>query len=282
MLPNVELIQIRNFTEIVDDSILFFKQNWKPLIKTYFTICGFFWIAGLIIAVFNQTQIATLQEKGESIFTLAYFLTLFFSFLNFTILSLTVLSFISLYQQNGNQAPTVAEVWSYVKYYMLRFFFSSVALTAILAVATLCCVLPGIWFTPVYLMVITVMVLENASLGYSIRRGYDLLAQNWWHTFGVIILMGIIILAVIVLLLIPVTVIVGLIVGFTQLDHNHAITIAIALSFSSMQFLYVLPIIAIAVVYHNLNQRMDDHSLFERIEMIGKTDNNNQLPTEEY
>ena len=46
MQMKVELSQIRTLGEIIDDSILFFKQNYKALLKSYFVICGFFWVAG--------------------------------------------------------------------------------------------------------------------------------------------------------------------------------------------------------------------------------------------
>ena len=133
MPAKVELVQIRRFGEIVDDSILFVKQNWKPLLRSYFSICGFFWVAGLILSVFNQTQIFALQENGESIYSVTYISTAVLNFLNIIFVILTGLCFVTLYKEKENQAPSVEEVWTYVKYYFFRVVGSSIALLALWA-----------------------------------------------------------------------------------------------------------------------------------------------------
>jgi hypothetical protein len=283
MQPKVELAQIRNTGEIVDDSILLFKQNWKPLLKTYFIICGFFWAAGLIIAVFNQTKTFQLQEQGESIYSITYFCTILFSFINYTFISLTALSFLTLYREKGNVAPTVEEVWGYVKYYLLRVFSSSVLLVALLAIGLVFCVLPGIYFMPVFSLITTIMVIENADLGYSFNQGFRLIKNNWWQTFGVMLVMGIIVFSAMILLIIPVTIIVAIILASINTNNAHIISMATVLTLHSLEFLYLLPTISIALVYFSLNEKKDDNGLLERINGLGKNNQEaNNLPSEEY
>jgi hypothetical protein len=283
MQPKVELVQIRKLGEIVDDSINFLKQNWKPLLRSYFAICGFFWVAGLIIAVFNQSQTFRLQEQGESIYSLTYFLTLLITFINSVFVTLTTLCFIVLYREKGNVAPNVEEVWSYVKYYLFRVTTGSFLLTLLCVGGTVCCVIPGIWLAPICFLIITIMVLENATIGYAFNHGFRLIKNNWWETVGALLVMSIIIFAAVILFMVPIMVIVGGIISLTSANPTHAVTIAIALSSHALQFLYILPAIAMALIYYHLNEIKDDNSLMHRIQMIGKHDPSaDQLPSEEY
>jgi hypothetical protein len=283
MPPKVELIQIRKLSEIVDDSINFLKQNWKPLFKCYFTICGFFWVSGLIIAVFNQTQTFKLQENGESVYSITYCCTLLLGFLNFIFITLTTLCYMVLYHEGNNTPPGVEEVWSYVKYYLLRIVGSSLLLLLLVAAGTICCVIPGIYLAPVCLLIITIMVIENASISYAFNQGFRLIKKNWWETVGALIVMSIIIVAATALLAIPVVVIVVGILSLTAANHSHTISIALSLTLNSLQFLYMLPAIAMALIYYNLNEIKDDNGLMQRIQMFGKQHNTtDHLPTEEY
>jgi hypothetical protein len=283
MQPKVELSQIRNLGEIIDDSILFFKQTWKPLLKSYFTISGFFLFAGVIISVFNQTKIFQLQQQGESIFSATYFLTIFFYLVNFIFISLTGLSFITLYHEKGKEAPSVEEVWGYVKYYFLRVFGSSLLLTALWVVGIFLCILPGIYFMPVFLLIITIIVFENATLGYAFNRAFQLIRDRWWQMFGTLMVMGLIVGCAIVLLSIPLIIITALILFLTNVNHEHTESIALVLTFSLFQVLWLLPTISIALTYFSLNEQKDDNNLFQRIEMLGKNNYDiDHLPSEEY
>jgi hypothetical protein len=76
MQEKIELNRVRTFSEIIEDSIQFFKQNWKPLLRSYFAICGFFCVAGLVIGVLNEKATLEHTAKGESVFGLTYFLGL--------------------------------------------------------------------------------------------------------------------------------------------------------------------------------------------------------------
>lgn len=272
MQPKVELNKIRDLGELVDDSILFLKQNWRPLFKTYFIICGFFWVAGMIISVLNQTQSFRLQGYGESVYSLTYFLSVLFTFINITFLMLTALSFVALYKEKGNQAPNVEEVWSYVKYYIARAFASSLLLILMVAAGTLFCVIPGIYLLPVALLILTIIVLENASLSYAFNLAFRIIKNNWWSLFSTLLIIGFLVCSTMVLLTIPVALIVTAMLYLTNVNHQHTISIAIALTLTALQFLYLLPTVAVAISYYNLNLRNDDNSLLQRIEMIGKDD----------
>ena len=283
MQPKVELNQIRDLGQVVDDSILFFKQNWKPLLKAYFTICGILWAAETVISIVNQVQTIQRIAYGDSIFTTTYFIAMLFGFLNYTLIGLTGFSYITLYREKAKEAPTVEEVWSYVKYYFFRIFGSFIALTLLILVATLCCLIPGVYLYPIFTLIPAIMVIENTSLGYAFSRSFQLIKSKWWSTFGVSIVMGIIILAGMFLLIIPAMMITGGLSLITVVNFANAYTIVSNVTIHLLQFLYLLPVIATALVYFSLTEQKDDLSLLQRIEMLGQhVPESDQSETEEY
>ena len=284
MQEKIELNRVRTFSESIEDSIQFYKQNWKPLLSSYFAICGFFCASGLIIGLFNEHSVLAHVAEGESAFTFTYFLAMLFELFNYMVTTLTVLCFIALYKEKGNQPPTVTEVWSYFKYYFFRIFTSWVALGALIMAATVCCILPGIYFAVVFAITFPVMVMENATLSYSFNRSFQLLKANWWQVLGVILVTSIIVAAAMLSIVIPVMLITWASTFLTLMSGLSVYTYASIIVTHLLQFLYLLPIIGVTLTYFSLSEAKDDGTLLQRIMMIGKansTDNTSQL-TEEY
>lgn len=287
MQEKIELNKVRGFGEIIEDSIQFFKQNWKPLLRAYFYICGFFWVASLLVSLFNEIRTIQLVAVGGSVFTFTYFLAIMFELLSFLVITLTVLSFMALYKEKGNEAPAVDEVWSYVKYFFFRVFGSYIALGALIAAGTLCCIIPGIYFMVVLSLTVPVMVMENATLGYAFSRSFLLIKTRWWQTLGVIIVTEIIIVAAMFAIVIPVGLIVWGSTFLTNAAGTHIYLYSTIVVSHVLQFLYLLPIIAIALTYFSFTEQNDYGTLLQRIMMLGKApaDNPANTPgeaTEEY
>lgn len=284
MPEKVLLSKIRTTGQAVDDSILLIKQNWKPLLKSYFTICGLFWLAGLAVSTINQIHMVAVKESGESIFTAAYFLTIAVEFVNFTLLIITGLSFMAIYREKEHEAPTVIEVWGYVKFYFFRIFGSVLLLTIMVAVAFVCCIFPGFYFGPIFTMVITIMILENTSFGYAFNRSFRLISNKWGYIFGIIMYSALTIFIASLLVTIPAAIIASIFVFAIGTKAYSTYMIAVTVSSHLTQFLYLLPIIAVGLGYFNLVEQKEDHTLLERINMLGKDEPQTDQPSieEEY
>ncbi|MCO5937347.1 hypothetical protein NAF17_17505 [Mucilaginibacter sp. RB4R14] len=284
MLPKVELLRIRKLGEVVDDSILFLKQNYRPLLKSYFFICGVFWVAGIISAMFGQTQTFQLQAKGESAFSYTYIIAMILAFLNYLLTTITILSYISLYQQYDKQPPSVEDVWSYVRYYFMRVLGSAVVLLIMNALAFLLCFFPGIYFVPLNMLIITVMVIENGGLRYSYGKARQLLKKNWWTLLSSLMVITFVNVAALILLCIPVAIIIFLLYFFAHINDNNAIYLTLSFIMSFAQVFYILPVIVLALSFYSFNEQQDDNSLLKRINMLGtiNTDKPEDLPLEEY
>jgi len=283
MQDKISLNQVRAFGEIIEDSIQFFKQNIKPLLRSYVTICGFFWATSLIVSLFNQVQTSQRLAEGGSYFSITWFFATCFEMLSFLMITLTVNCYMALYKEKQNQAPTVEEVWVYVKYYFFRVLGSYIALGALIAAATLCCLLPGIYFMVVLSLTIPIMVMENATLGYAFSRSFQLIKQNWWYTLGVIIVTEIILFAAMLSVGIPAALVLWGVTFLTNANGTDVYNYALVIITHLLQFVYILPLIAVVLAYFSFTEEKDYGALLNRIMMLGKNnDPAAEQTTEEY
>jgi hypothetical protein len=284
MQQKVELKQIRAVSEIVEDSIVFLKQNWKPLLKAYFVICGFFVLASMVVAVMSQVRFFNDLKNGESSFKSAFLMVQVFEFVSLTMVTLTTLSFVALYRDKGNEPPVIEEVWGYVRFYFFRVFGSTILLLIFLALGTLFCVFPGMYLFPVFALVLPVMILENTTFGYAFNRAFKLIRNNWGPMLGVILLTFILILAVFLVITIPASIVAGLAILLTGQSTNMIFGMVFTVFGHLIQFTYVLPVIATALAYFSYTENTDDAGLMARIQTLGahQTPAADNLPTEEY
>ena len=285
MQERIELNRVRSFGEIIEDSIQFFKQTWKPLLRSYFSICGFFWAASLIISVFNVSATLQHQLRGESIFSLTYFLSLAFEFLNFLMVTLTVICFMSLYKEKGNEPPSVQEVWGFVKYFFFRVCGSYIALSALIMVGFVFCVIPGIYFAVVFSLTLPVIIMENTTLYYAFNRSFQIIKDKWWFTLGIAVVTDIIIWAAMLSVVVPVVIVSYITTFLSTTNIMDVYSYAFVIVSHTAQFLYLLPVIAITLTYLSFTEVKDDGALLQRIMNLGKHDddsNAEQPLTEEY
>jgi hypothetical protein len=283
MQPKIELIKIRDLDEVVRDSITFLRQNFKPLFKAYFTICGVFLVIGLIISIVNYYEMRLHLEEGTSVFTIYYLLSMLFGLLNVTSTTMTTLCFITLYREKGNEAPTVEEVWSYFKFYFMRILGALVLISILGMLGTVFCLLPGIYLFTVLGLILPIIVMENATFSYAISRCFQLIKSNWWRVFGSMIVMSIVLLAIYTVLAIPVGLLVEVYALVSGISITTIYTLPMMIMSGCFQFLYILPVIALALNYYSLTEQSDGTSLLNRIEMFGVKDTNaGHTTTEEY
>nr|WP_294871740.1 hypothetical protein [uncultured Pedobacter sp.] len=296
MSDKLEFRKLREFGEIINDMFQFIKQNFKPLMKTYIYLCGFFVLAGMLAAIMyqvglqkigfgyggNQANTNPFNRFGQ-LFSFNYFVVIIFSVLNYTAIVVSTLSFIALYVQKGNQAPSVEEVWAYFKYYFLRVFGSSIAISIFLIVCLLFCGLPFFYVFPAMSLFYSVMVLENGSFEYSFSRSFKLLKDQWWVTAGAILVIWIITYACMSMASMP-AIILTMVSAFTKASGGMStliIVVSTVIQYVCQVFM-VLPVIGVTLCYFNLVERLDNTGLLERINQLGKSETDSNSTPEDY
>jgi len=265
MKQNIDLNRFREFGDVISDTVIVIRQNFKPLLKSYFIICGLFLVADIMVSTVVNTH------KGEStLFSGMGMLELLFDLINFTALLLTTLSYLVLYKEKGNQPPEVAEVWGYFKYYFFRVLLTQFLLAIAATIGFFICVLPFVYLSVVFTLVTPIMVMENGSLEYAVKKAFKMINGNWWFTFGAMLIVSVIILLIMLVLMLPPMIIYGGGQWLTGKSLNHTAGILQAVAINVCQVLWIVPIISSALLYYSFTEEKEGNSLLNRIKMFGK------------
>ncbi|WP_293783663.1 hypothetical protein [uncultured Pedobacter sp.] len=294
MLGKIEFKKKRDFGQVINDTFTFMRQNFKPLIKVYFTFCGLFVLASMLTMLMQQYKMVNIintigngrNSNGlgfSALYGIEYFLSILFSLASYTSMSVAILSYIAIYVVKGNQTPTTDEVWGYFKYYFFRVFGSSILLLIMLVVAFMFCLVPGFWLFPYVAMMFPIMVIENGSLGYSFGRSFNIIKDNFWITFGTLIVIWIIVYACMSMIVLP-TSLFNMIGMFTHKGPHMSLTLTMITTVlqSLCQVFTIIPIITISLAYFSLVEQKESTGLMERISNFGGTDKPIDSRPEEY
>ncbi len=297
MEPKVEFSRTRDFGEIINDSINFVKQNFKALFTPLLYISLIFILAAMATGILIQVKTigllgaeraGTLGAFGGTAFLagfgINYALYLLFYFISFTVVQLVTLCFIDLYRKNGNVPPSKEEIWTACKMHFWRFTLVSLLLSIIMAIATMLCILPGIYLFPIASLVYAIVVMDGAPFDQAFTRAFTLIKDNWWKTFGALFIVWLIAYFSVGLVALPGTLMTmsGFFLGeSSSLSLIGAILNVVVQSFGML--VYSLPTIALALCYFSLSEEKEGAGLMERIENLGSnTETGRDLPDEEY
>ncbi|MGY4383619.1 hypothetical protein ACVWYN_000638 [Pedobacter sp. UYP24] len=288
MQERLEFKKQREFGEIIGDSFLFIKQNFKPMGKVLLYLCGFFILASTVSSIafaLNGNVAMTYGAKPmaayEKMFSINYALAMLFLFATYTAITVTGLCYMALYIEKGNLPPSVEEVWSYFKYFYMRVFGSSFLIMLAMIVAFACCIIPGLYVFPALSIFYSVMIFENGSFRYSFRRAFKLANLNWWATAAAIFILCIITYAAMLVPAIP-SIIVSMASAFSPGAKSVNTTLVIFSTILSQisQVLTVFPLIGVSLCYFNLVERLESGGLLGRIQQMGKDKDQFNTPEE--
>ncbi len=295
MQPKIELAKTRDFGEIINDTFTFIGQNWKPLLKSYVIICGFFIVASLIVALLQQQKLIGAMEfqtpttthgyftrRFSALFGFTYFLSMFFGLLSYSSLSLLPLSFMALYKEKGNVAPETEEVWGYFKHYFFRVLGTNIVIGVVFIIAFALCLIPGVYLFPILSLILPTIVFENAGLGYSWSKASQLIKENWWQTFGALAVIVIITYAAMMVFVIPATLFSVSTMFISKSKPSSSAFMLTTIVSALCYVFYMLPSITAALCYFNLNEQKEGTGLMNRINNFGNNDLDAGLPKEEY
>jgi hypothetical protein len=299
METKIELGKPRDFGEIIGDTFAFIRQNFKPLLKYFFIFCGFFLLASAAINVMLQVRVFdTIGNAGANYTTAAnpfaniiglipeYLLLFVITILMYVSINVMVLCYAALYKQKQNTPPTVEEMWGYFKYYYLRILWASFICTLVVMGGSILCFIPGIYLYPIMALVPSIIIVENASFGYAFNQSFRLIKDNWWTTFGVLVVIFLILYVANLVVAIP-SVILGagsvflhLFKGTSALSIPAAILTTVVQSFSYV--FQMIMVVAVNLCYFSLTETKEGTSLLGRIDQFGVPDTATDKAPEEY
>jgi hypothetical protein len=292
----IELRKIRDFGQNINDSFLFLRQNGKPLLKSFFAICGIFMIGQAIfsgiyqshsLGIFDQLFNGRANPQYQTrvlgdVFNLEYFLVLIFMMLTFVSMNTVLGAYMKFYLENDGRQAGIEDIWIIFKKYFFKVFFYSIPVVLLIIIGTLCCVLPGIYLGVVLVPFSFIIMIEDTGLNGAFNRCFEIIKDNFWSSF-VIYAVAYLIYSISSGI---VSAVVSLVFGAAAYLTTKSIgsTVAVATSFFNMfsHVFYIIYFIAAALQYFTLVEQRDGTGILQRIDSIGNDKNNFDNIEEQY
>ena len=293
----IELRKIRDFGTNINDTFVFLRQNLKPLLTSFFAICGVFMLGQ---AIFNglyqsHTMGGLLQQifsggvnrqynanPYASLFSIEYFMVILFMLLTFTSMKVVLGAYLKYYLENDGRQPGIEEIWTLYKKYFFRVFFYSIPVGILTIVGCFLCFFPGIYLWVVFVPFTLVIMIEDAGFSEAFYRCFDIIKTNFWPSLAVYLVAVIIYYVSSGIISVAVGLVIGLAAYFTTKDIGATVGIATSfLNIFSFTF-YIIYFIAAAFQYFSLAEGRDGTGILNRIENIGSDKNNFDNIEEQY
>jgi len=294
----IELRKIRDFGLNINDTFIFLRQNLKPLLQSFFAICGIFMLGQAIFNGIYQShsmggilqellsgKVRTGKYNGNpyaSIFSIEYFMVIIFMLLTFASMKVVVGAYLKYYLEHDGQQPGIEEIWSMYKKYFFKIFFYSIPIGLLTITGAVFCVVPGVYLWAVLVPFTFVVMIEDAGFSTAFYRCFEIIKGNFWPAFAVYLVAFIIYYISSGIISVVVGLIIGLAAYFTTKDIGTTVGIATSfLNIFSFTF-YIIYFISAALQYFSLTEQRDGTGILNRIDNIGSDKNNFDNIEEQY
>lgn len=288
----LEFKKERDLGAIITDTFKFIRENWKEYFKFMIKIIGPILLIGaalLMFAVISYSSAAkgllTLDQGDPSLFFSGFSGILGWAFIMMIVWGLvyTLLAEVSLYYVKSyianNGVANFDEVKQNTYKNIWKFIGLGIVSILIIFVGYVLCFLPSIYFSVVLFLGFSIMVFENKSVGDTISHCFKLIKNEWWNTFGVIIVLSILVGILGIAFTIPSMIYQLISTGiFMNSEDPTAVLglfddpIYMALTFLAYfgKFLfYSITLIASAFIYFDLNEQKNFTGTYEKIDSLG-------------
>lgn len=284
--PEIELKKERDFSDVFNASFSFITQEIGRLVKVIALYAGVPVIIAVVMsAYYTQDAInSVFQVMGGDFSDAApdmglVLLTTMIGLLAQLFIAGLVPAYLGKYEEKGKAGFTADDVWQrFLKHFGAIIGYSILSLLLII-VGAVFLVIPAIYLSVPLAFVLYVKVIENRDLGSTFSRCFQLIRNNWWRTFGILIVAYIIIAIISWLFTVPaiiVGVIEGFMVGSGQQEAIDSSSLAVVLTsiFGGLgqYILYPVLYIIIGFQYYTLREEKDRDTLMGKVSAINEDD----------
>ncbi|WP_179336214.1 hypothetical protein [Winogradskyella costae] len=291
--PYIEFRKQRDFSSILTDTFGFIRNEFKPFIRSIFNIAGpaivvfmlslaaYNYIAG---DLFNLTRFNEPSLNSTNIFVTISVVIIYFvsAMVAYILTASTVLFYIKSYvDHKGN--VNAAEIKTNVLKSFWSFFGLSFLKGITLVIAMMLCFVPVLYAMVPMAIVFSIYVFEpKRSTSDAFSESFKLANADFWTAFGVFIILGIIYYILLMVISIP-SVIYALVstgifsgeIDPANLNSFSADPVVIILNVFNTFFQFLLNtilMVAGAVIYFHLHEKVNFTGTYDRISEIGKSE----------
>jgi hypothetical protein len=284
---NVNFKEERDFGNTLNATFTFIKQEFKLLGKSIILYAGpFILIASLFSGWYQSSMFGGMKDLMKSndilgfyanIFSWKYFVLILFSMLSNLMIVTTIFSYVILYTEKGKDGFTFEDVWEVIKDKFLTIFGTSLLLFLIYVPIALVSIIfleiPFIYIAVAAVFVVFIKVYEGKSFGDSFSRSFYLVKNNWWKTFGLIVVAYIIVSFASAIFTIP-SAIISMVYMFnaisTKAAQGPSVLLMVFTTIGTFCATLLYSVIHVAVVfqYYSLVESKDNPGLKDKIKKI--------------
>ncbi|MBK9759156.1 MAG: hypothetical protein IPO90_04065 [Flavobacteriales bacterium] len=196
--PIVQLRRVRDFGQTISDTFTFLKENWKPL----YSAIGVVGLPPLIIVSLlmkfgmGSLDLSANSDGGMPEGLPSFFFSVFVAYIAILFVYLLCYAMVNEYMRactlNEQIGITTRELLSR-GFSQLGSYFGLGFLSILMIMGgTILCFLPGIYLAIVLMIGPSCHAMERAGATGSISRSFKLMKDEWWETFGLVIIIGLI------------------------------------------------------------------------------------------
>lgn len=283
----VQLRKQRDFSDILNATFKFIKQNFKPLGKSLLLYAGPLLLISAIAGSLYQwdaqnitpaTDATDVFNMFSQIFNSKYYIFIGFSIIsNAMVISITY-AYIKNYLERHEEdtAPIENdEVWRIARQNYFPVLGTLLLSSLIIGVGIMFCIIPGIYLGVTLSILIITQYIEKISVFDAISRCFRLVRDEWWRTFAILIVIFLIMYFISAIFGIP-QMILTLIITFNKASGGEAEVSSLVFNLVTTvttlvsSFIYVIPLVTIALQYFSLVEKKENPTLYNRIQDIGR------------
>lgn len=284
----IKLYKIRSFSQKLNATIEFIRQNYLVLGKTILLVISpVAVITGLLLSqymrfIFNSISaedVQSITDPFSFIFNPSYvgfiILALVSGLLNISI----IINYLRIYNKRNPDEITVTEILNESWRGILPLFGLTILSVILIVVGFIAFIIPGIYLMIVLSISATVLLFEGGGLFSAISRSFSLMKGKWWSTFGLMFVTYFIMQAVGMIFIIPFYVFyfMGIFTMVEEVEFATDMTswwfqagmiISIIIMMLGSFLTQAIPIIAASFQYFNLVERQESVGLMTEIEQL--------------
>ncbi|WP_158976276.1 hypothetical protein [Cellulophaga sp. L1A9] len=288
----IEFKKKRELGDILTDTFAFLRTQFKPFFITFFKIVGPYLAVFLISYGFYFSSFSSILDFDPNAnfesspfavfssisFVLAAIALLLSGIATYVLSQATTLYYIQSYTEN-NGIVNMAEIRKNTYKNFWSFIGLGILVMLSVGIAFIFCCIPGIFLYVPLSLSFAIMVYSKRSATDSFGYSFDLVKDHWWMTFATIFVVGLIVTFASYAFSIPAAIYqyfkMGVFSGELDAENmsvNFIDPIYIILNLISTlaQFLFnIISLVAIALIYFNLNEIKNNEGTMERIQKLG-------------
>ena len=285
----IEFKKKRELGDILSDSFAFFKNQFKPLLSTFFKIVGPYLLTILIFLSFflytlNPIFDFNIESLNEtySIFLIVILASVIFilAITSGVMTQSSILYFIESYIDNKGKTNFL-EIKKKVYQNFWNFLGLGFLVALSIGVGFIFCIIPGIYLYVPLSLTFAIYIFSKKKVKSSYSYSFTLIKDEWWITFITIFVIGIIISIAGFAFSMPATIYNLTKVGISASEYGTIASefalykdpiylILYIIAFIARFILNIITIIANALIYFNLNEKKNLSGTYERIQNLGQ------------